>query len=242
MRGVDRFLNIVFGFSKVVSAGIVAMCCLALVILSFSLLSSWSVSFDVPRFDVVKEIYEASQTQSAQTSASEYKGLEERRRIEKEFGDEIQRIIKEFGLSASSYDVLVSDLRGIPENLRATYLDGLKDFLKEVRKFGKKRDDFRLSSAEAANIYRQLFFEELQSLRLKKEASSQKRIQTLVAMGVVFVVLLAFLVIPLLVKIEENTRPRSETCEKGQEMNNPFKGLKDHLRAVGPTKFFKKKE
>ena len=203
MGKVDLFLEKVFFWSKYLSAGIVGLCCLVLVGLSFSLLGTWFTSFNVPRFSVIEESFK--EEASSQRPSQDYRLFDEKRKVEKEYGDEIQKIVKKFNFSPSSYDVLVRDLVNIPDKWRRTYLDGLKNFLKEAKKFREKHADAP-SLPQAANFYRDMFFAEIERAKAEKEAAGEKRLFLLAGIGVTILVLLAFLLVPLLVKIEENTR------------------------------------
>ena len=206
MGKVDLFLEKVFFWSKYLSAGIVGLCCLVLVGLSLSLLSTWFTSFNVPRFSVIEESFKE---EALSRPYDDYRLLDERRKVEKEYGDEIQKIVKKFNFSPASYDVFIEDLTlRVPENLHRTYLDGLKDFLKEAKKFKEKHADAP-SLPQAANFYRDMFFDELAKVRAEKDAGREKRLFLLAGIGVTIMVLLAFLLVPLLVKIEENTRMTS---------------------------------
>ncbi len=202
-KQVDYFLSLIFSASKIVSAVIVALCLLVLLYQGGKFLFAGHVSFEVPAFKEVKEALEASQTERA--GSEDYTFLEEKREVEKRYGDTISKIVRDFGFSSGTYDVLVRDLIDIPAEYRSGFIYGLEDFLKEAKKYEDKHHR-GLSLVKLTNWYREAFKQRLREAQLKKEAASAQRLYILASIGVTLVILLAFLIIPLLIKIEENTR------------------------------------
>ncbi len=202
---IDKFLNRIFYFSKIFSAAMVALCCVILLGLIFKLIFTGGGSVEVPKFKELKSSLEASSEDK-----TNYTLLDERREIEKRYGDQISKIVKKFRFAPQVYDIFIEDLTSLPPDYRDTFVEGLKDYLEDTRKYiEKKGQKTKISLAQAADIYRNLFRQRIKEAEVRKAQASLQRKYLLVALVGTLMVMLAFLVIPLLIRIEENTRMKS---------------------------------
>jgi len=203
---IDRFLLKVFAVSKVLSAVIVGLCFLVAVFTSLSLFFGGGKSLDAPDFAIVQSSLEETKSQQS-SNTEDYTGLEKKRGIEKKFGDDINDIIKEYKLPTQAYKILTSDLLQMDEGFRSKFIGGLDDFLGDAQKYIKKQGDkAKIDITESTNTYRNMFTSAIGEVQASEIEAASGKMYPLGILGGSIIMLLAFIFIPLLIQIEQNTR------------------------------------
>jgi hypothetical protein len=207
MYGVlDKFLWRVFSVAKVVSAIIVAVCLIVAIFSGLGLIFGGGKSFEIPSFSSLKEQIE-EENDSKRSKEVDYKSFDLRREIEKEYGDEIEKIIKEFKLPTNAYDFLIEKLVNMKEEYRDKFVEGLWDFLDDARDYIEdKGKNSKISIIGAARYYLNAFDNEIQTVEASKVSAQKEKVYLLATFGGSLIIMLGFLLIPLLIQIEKNTR------------------------------------
>ena len=203
---IDRFLLKIFIISKVLSAAIVCACILTAIYTGSNLFLDRGKTIDVPKFATVQSSLDDTKSQQS-PGIEDYAGLGNKQEIEKKYGGHIKNIIKEYQLTNDAHRIIVADLLDMDKKYRTKYVDGLDAFFKDAVKYIKdKGNEKDFDIALIANNYRKMFFEAIEDVKASEiEAASNKMYQTAM-FGASIIILLAFVIIPLLIRIEENTR------------------------------------
>ena len=206
MYGIlDRFLWKVFSVAKIISAAIVTICLIVAIFSGFGLIFGGGKSFETPEFSSLKEAIETRRTQ--QTYTNNYNDLEIKRRIEKEYGDDIEEIVKKYNLPSNAYNVFINKLINMKEEYRDKFVEGLEDFLDDAQDYIEdKGKESKITITDAANYYLSAFDNEIQTVEMSKASASAEKITLLAVLGGSLLIMLGFLLIPLLIQIEKNTR------------------------------------
>jgi len=212
---IDRFLKKVFAFSRVIAALIVFLCVLVVAGGIAYFLISGSKGVSTPDFDEVIETEQMIRELGREMDKTDYKEISERRAVEKKYGDDIQEIVKEYGLTKAAYDIYVRQLLGLDEQYRSHFMKGLKRFMKDGNSYIKKQGDKTdIDIADVANQYDEMFESAIAKSEMSKIESKAKRMGSLIAIGSALSAMILFLIIPLLLQIELNTRRESTPEEQ----------------------------
>jgi predicted PurR-regulated permease PerM len=204
-RTLDRFLWKVFSVAKVISAVIVTICLVVAIFSGFGLIFGGGKSFETPEFSSLKEVIETRKTQQAYTN--NYKDLETKRKIEKEYGDDIEGIVKKYNLPSDAYNIFIKKLINMKEEYRDKFVEGLEDFLDDAQDYIEdKGKESKITIIDAANYYLSSFDNEIQTVEMSKASAQAGKITLLAILGGSLLIMLGFLLIPLLIQIEKNTR------------------------------------
>ena len=196
---LDRFMGCLFRFGKTF-AGILALLCL-LAIIASSGVFVWNLhtGLDVPTY---ADIAPSTATYDSPDTGE----LDTRRAIEKQYGDRVAAIVKDYKFEEDDYYAILSVLSDVdPDNWNA-FLKGLEKTLKSRAKAAKDDPEGTPEVKRTTGLYMTAF----SSAESRYESDRQKAKTTrLFALGAVFVscfMLFMMLVIPALLRIEENTR------------------------------------
>jgi len=213
---IDTFLKKVFAFSRVIAALVVFLCVLAVAGGIVYFLISGSKGVSTPDFDEVIETEEMIRDLGREMDRTDYKEISERRAVEKKYGDDIQEIVKEYGLTKAAYDIYVRQLLALDEEYRKQFIKGLKRFMRDGNSYIKKQGDKTdMDIADVANQYDDMFDSAIAKSEMSKIESKAKRTGALITIGSALSAMILFLIIPLLLQIEVNTRKTS--TQEGQQ-------------------------
>jgi hypothetical protein len=198
---LDGFMGLLFRFGKTF-AGI-----LALVFLLGILLSGLVFVFNL-RSSIVIPTYEQIAAKSADDDSGNTtpSGLDQRRELEKKFGDRIAKIIKAHKLDEDLYDSFISVLSRLGKDYRADYLSGLKGVLNDAAEKSKASEDVTLSTRTLIQSYTEAFVDAETTAASAKSSASITRWSAFGSAIICCFMLFMMLVIPALLRIEENTR------------------------------------
>ncbi len=201
---VERYLHVVFGFSKIVSAVFILLCLLTMAGAAQFWLFAGPKRISVPEFSTLIAM---SDRRDAQTKAATYSSIEQRREVERRFGDDVQSIVSENGLPVKAYDIFIARLVAMDASHRRTYVRGLRRFLKEaqdhIKEEGAAAD---LTIEEAADAYSEIFEQVILANEEEQLAAQARRLGAFIVAGVALGVMILFMIIPVLLQIEHNTR------------------------------------
>jgi hypothetical protein len=196
---LDGFIALLFRFGKSFSGFLAVIFLLGILLSSFIFITHLRSSIEVPTYE---QMANASSNESGDSSAKGTTALDNKRDVEKRFGDDIAGLVKEHSLGDSAYEGILGYIANLEKEYRADYVSGLKKFLRQSAKAKKH------SIADALEFYSQAFgVAEAQAIKAKTE-SSMTRWGSLASILVCCFMLFMMLVIPALLKIEENTRPK----------------------------------
>ena len=224
----DKVLRLAFGFAKGISAIVVIVCLLiavfGIVAVFFIPTNTDNEKLDTPTFAEylkLKQMERQRQKQAGNTQASsatnnsdsfnsgawgEYNASK--------FDSLIDGLCKDYRLDKS---VLLEWLRYMNSKHRESFLTGLSSFLGESKRHFEKSGGGNINYAKGAIYYKAMFDESLDELEnvilnnaMKKARAGMIRKSMLMAVASALGLLLSFLILPLLIQIERNTRILAE--------------------------------
>ena len=203
MRATDKFMAYVFKFGKVVAALFMLLCILAMACSLVYYVFAGASSADIPDFDDVKaEIESGEKKDNGEGGISNalYKELRD------DFGGKVDDLIEVGGLDAKNdYGRIINLLAKVDEDMRKPYIKGAISFLKDCKAYAKKNGK-GFDGKWVLNQYNERFEASMLEASADKIKSDIKRSAALGVFGGSLIGLILFLIIPLLLQIEENTR------------------------------------
>jgi hypothetical protein len=199
---LDRFMGLLFRLGKTF-AGLLAVLCLLFIFASVGFFV-WNLrtSMDVPTY---ADIASAVGEDDADTPVST-ESLDERRAIEKKFGDRVVALIKEYKFVQDDYDDLIEMIHSIDESNRSKFLNGLETALEDRDSAARNSKGEILPVQAVASLYTTFFSTAEDGYSARKEEAKVARWGALGAVFVSCFMLFMMLIIPALLRIEENTR------------------------------------
>ena len=205
---IDQFLKKVFSFSKAVAAIIVFLCVITMVIAAGYFVVSGSKGVTTPDFDEIAQMEQANQGASGRIDKSDYKAISDKREVERKYGSDIQEIISTYGFTKEAYDIYIRQLSNMDAKYRSKFVRGLNSFLKDGKKYIEKQGaKTNLDISDVANAYDEMFSSAIDESETSQVMSKAKRAGALTVIGSALAAMILFLIIPLLLQIEINTRP-----------------------------------
>ena len=197
---LDRFMNLLFRFGKTF-AGFLAVLCLLSVILSLGVFA-WNLrsSFDVPEY---RDLVSSGRSGSSDPDTS---NLEERRAVEKKFGDEIMDLVKEYKMNERAYDMIIGAIIDLDEDYRSKFVGGLEEVLEDRADAQQDEEKNVPSVSDLVSGYMYAFSDSEMAYDAEREIAKGARWTALTSTFASCVMLFMMLIIPALIKIEENTR------------------------------------
>ncbi|MBQ6247040.1 MAG: hypothetical protein IJK04_09260 [Kiritimatiellae bacterium] len=206
MKATTTFMAGVFKFGKVISALFMILFIVTMVGSFLYCIFSGSGSLKVPSFDDAKaEIEEALSAESGgngnDVANREFKLLR------KKYSDKIDSLIEVGGLDAKDdYDGILHMLGDLDKDVRDDFINGAISFLKGFKSYSKKNKDVEFDGDSGLQEFSQRFVAACADAEVSKAESSAKKTIGWIVCGGSLLGLILFLIIPLLIQIEENTR------------------------------------
>ncbi len=129
------------------------------------------------------------------------------------YDSHLKSIITNNRLDTSAYDTIVSWMTATPDHRRTRFISGLSDFLKEYTAWMKSNNKLKEGEEPTNEMYmsmaakyNRIFIELLKKEEQRQDASFQERTYLLIAIIASLIFLVLFLLVPIGIKIEENTR------------------------------------
>ena len=197
---LNKFLFFSFKIGKYISAFCIVLFFLLFIGSTIFYLTSFGTSFKTPEFkssQYQKNKYE-------QKKDYDFSKVNERRSIQNKFDKKIKKVVN-LGFVEEGYDVLADGLSEYPEEYREAFIDGLYDYLKNGKEFrDKTKAEYELYDFLLA--YDRQFKDELRRVESENLEAKTKKWTILGVIAVSMLLYMLFLLIPILIKIEENTR------------------------------------
>ena len=204
MRATDKFMACVFKFGKIVAALFMFLCILAMAGSLVYYVFTGASSVKIPDFDDVKseiESGEKNDNQGGGMSNALYKQLRN------DYGSKVDDLIEVGGLDAKNdYTRIINALAKVDADMRSAYLKGAISFLKDFKAYAKKNSKVKFDGNAGLMQYDEMFSAAMAEASTSREISAIKRSAALGVFGGSLIGLILFLIIPLLIQIEENTR------------------------------------
>lgn len=200
---LNRFLFFSFNIGKYISAFCIVLFFLVFIGSIIFYFTRFSTSFNKPKFNpnLFKE------NRAGETQNYDFSNVDERKRVRDKFDKKIKEVVN-LGFKEEAYNWFVDLLIDYPEKYRDAYISGLCEYLKDAKKDAAKNKS-EYDVAKLFESYVSMFKSEI--ARVEFENNSAK-IGKLIVLGIIVVSMLfyiVFLLIPILIKIEENTRLKS---------------------------------
>ncbi len=199
---LDRFMALLFRFGKSF-ASLLAVLCLLATVASLAVFA-WNLhtSMKIPTYSDIAP----TESSGASSEANNTQQLDERRALEKEFGDQVAALVKNHHFDQTDYDHLMSMIASVEEKSRQKFLDGLEKALKHRDQAAESNPKEVLSAQDTAMRYRMAFGRAESEYESKKITAKSTRWFALGAAFVSCFMLFMMLIVPALLRIEENTR------------------------------------
>ena len=202
---LDGFIALMFRFGKTFAGGLAVIFLLGILVSAIVFLVNLRSSIDIPTYeDLVTESGDNAGSGSEGTAGQ----LDERRDVEKRFGDDLAALVKKHSLGNPTYDDLLVVVRQVEKEYRGDYVSGLEDVLSDAAKSKEKNAGKAPTAIEVARNYSTAFVQAEQKAMNSKTEAKISRWSALGSMLLCCFMLFMMLVIPALLKIEENTRRR----------------------------------
>lgn len=199
---IDRLLRFSFRFGKLVSAFFIFIFFLLFISGIAYYFIAGNAGFRQPRFEDVRPMLEED---GKSYSSHDFSEIDRKRKVENTYGDSIKKRIVAYGFSEGTYDVMLKWMMNVPEKFQEQFMDGMEDFLKDTEKWAKKNNEKHLQYHEAANTYQEMFFSALGEMKEKNQEISERKMAILGSIAASLLLFIIFLIIPILIKIEENS-------------------------------------
>ncbi len=216
---VDKFLFAGFKFGKIFASIVLVLLVITMIVCAVLLLKFDNTNISIPKFDTVVQAIEQQDADYSHDS-SEYVSTKvlAKEAVEKKYSEEIEEIINELNLKPFAFDLFVSNIAKYDKEYQDKYVKGLKPFFEQgiayiKDKYGIDMNNVQASKSVLVNLfleYNNLFDSEINRVVEAKAQSVQNKIITASVLGSAILLFVLCLFLPLLIKIEENTRQNTE--------------------------------
>jgi predicted Zn finger-like uncharacterized protein len=226
---LNKFLFFSFKIGKYISAFcIVAFFMVFLGSLIFYFVS-FGDSFEHPKFETFVSYIEATDS----NKKPDFSQIDKRKEVEDKYGGRIKKIVR-YGFSEESYDIFLNRLVNYPAEYRKAYVNGLDDFLSDGLHYKEKRKNNNIDIVKLSIAYKEAFDEEIRNAKISKSMNSTKKFIVLGVIVVSMLLYILFLVIPILIKLEENTRLKQSVTSPEFEIANKDGNLETMVNKQSP--------
>lgn len=148
-----------------------------------------------------------------------------RRKIEKKYDDQVKFIVQHLYKREywdKYYDKTFDEIANIPENYRDAYANGLVDFIEDASNYYQNNQiEGKVPTFyEVKSTYDSLFQSEMSRAEYEKKSAKQKGWIILGVIGGCIFLFMVFLMMPILIKIEENTRMIYPESQRSPELSD----------------------
>ncbi len=206
----DRMTNLFLRFGKITSLCIASLCLILFVIGLFMYLGAAPDRLQEPEFDEFLPYLDVSNQSKKEL---DFSMIDTKRAVTNKYDSHIKNIIKDYNLDTGTYETIVEWLASTPINRRTRFVDGLYDFLGGYQDWLEQQKDLNLEGTDKkalfmtmANKYNRIFIQLVRQEKGRWDASYKERTYILMLLCFSLIFLVLFLMIPILIKIEENTR------------------------------------
>jgi hypothetical protein len=199
---LDRFMALLFRFGKTFASLLAVLCLLAVFASIAVFVFHMRTKIEVPTYEEIS----FNTTEDNEDASTNTADLDERRAIEKKFGDDVVDIIKNHKLSQQAYDIFIQIIQSIQPDNRQKYLSGLEDVLEKRDQVAKESKSKTLEVEDVVEKYTEYFNNAESAHEEEKQEAKAIRWGALAAVFIFCFMLFMMLIVPALLRIEENTR------------------------------------
>jgi hypothetical protein len=197
---MDKFLNFSFKFGKVFTVVLLVALLLSMLCSGINAIKSFkSVNLEIPTFTEIANNARAFQSNT----------VEQKDNNVEPYILAINEIAKDLDLNTYGKNIILGSLNDVNEEYKLNYSLGLKQFLSEYYGFMKAQNKPSVSGEQLATVLNdyKFYFQRNVSDKEAKELKLQSdRILSLSIFVSSLLLFILCLLLPLLIKIEENTR------------------------------------
>lgn len=208
---IDKLSRLLFSFGKGVSFFMVVVCCIAFVVGLVNYLGAAPDRLEAPEFEEFMPYLKLPGTESLNQDFSK---IDTRRAIENKYNEHLKGIVTKYKYDTEFYRQMVDWMSMVPPNRRTRFVHGLDMFLEGFSEWlESNKESLQLQQSEVRQLYRNMadryqtiFTELLRKEENRWQASYQERTNLLLFIVGTLIFLVLFLLVPIALKIEENTR------------------------------------
>lgn len=226
---LNKVLYASFKFGKVFAVLALAILTLTMIGAGIYLLKTSNSKIVTPNFEMVKQSIENNNSNGTYTTSTD-NGVSEnvirKEQVEKKYGKSIEAVITSANLKPLSYDMIVTNIARYDSKYQKQYWEGLSSFIPEAIEYIKNNNTsidindvnvFKVVLSDVIDGYNRMFDAEIERVDNERMAQLQDKIVagSILAISILLFVICLFL--PLLIKIEENTRQQLELTKREKE-------------------------
>jgi hypothetical protein len=207
---IDRMTLFLFNFGKRISFLFVIACAVGFSIGVVKYFDAAPSKLEEPRFEAFLPYLGVSgQRQEDQ----DFSTIDTKIAVENKYDSHMKRIVKDFNFNTEVYYTILDWLSHTPEHRRTRFINGLYNFLSDYKAWMQKSNKLPADTAVASDTfmnmavkYKRIFVELLKKEEVRWTASYQERTTILLFVAFSLIFLVLFMIVPIVIKIEENTR------------------------------------
>lgn len=208
---IDTLTKVLFSFGKFLSALMVLASLIAFVIGIFQYIGAAPDKLQPPEFDSFTPYLGLPGERPVD---QDFSRIDTKRAIENKYDEHMKNIVKDFQFETGYYNQLVEWLSTVPENRRTRFIDGFYSFMNGFQTWVKEnKTKLKLTNEQVRGLYldmgrryQTIFTELLRKEEARWDASYQERTNLLLFIVSTVIFMVLFLIVPIALKIEENTR------------------------------------
>ena len=198
----DAFITKVFFFGKLFSALVMLGCVIAILGSLVYYVFASGDSLKVPTFNAAVANEQAAQGNAVNTDLDE---LLEKNAVRKKYQSKIETLLRTGNFDSSMFDNMVDTLVDLDKSFRSPYINGAIKYVDSTKKWSIEKAK-KFDAEDCLQTYDQLFGKASRAVLSGNNDAQERKSAALGVCGGACLGLILFLMIPLLIKIEENTR------------------------------------
>jgi len=208
---IDRMTKMLFSFGKGISFFMVLVCCVAFIVGIINYFGAAPDRLEPPEFN---EFMPYLNLPGAEKVNQDFSKIDTKRAIENKYNEHLKDIVTRYQYDTEFYRQMVDWLSMVPPNRRTRFVHGLDVFLEGFSEWlEENKETLQLQQSAERELYRNMaakyqtiFTELLRKEETRWQASYQERTNLVMFIVGTLIFLVLFLLVPIALKIEENTR------------------------------------
>jgi|WetSurMetagenome_2_1015567.scaffolds.fasta_scaffold45890_1 predicted Zn finger-like uncharacterized protein len=227
---LNGFFFFSFKLGKLISAVSLVLFFLVFIgAIAFYLLNQ-AQSFSAPDYEQARRYIENESQGSAKSKNHSFAKVDEKRKAQDKYDKVIRKVIA-YGFKEEAYDMFLDEILKVEDAYRDDYIYGLEKYLANWSDHKKQKPNAP-DLKTAYPLYERMFAEKLQTVELAKQKAAASNYVILGFIGVSLVLYILFLLIPLMIKIEENTRALTQEKSGGLHPGDESPGYRSVVEPV----------
>jgi len=207
---IDKMTLFLFTVGKRVSFILVLACAVGFGVGIMKYIDAAPSRLQEPRFEAFMPYLGIS---GQRQEDPDFSNIDTKIAVENKYDSHIKRIIKDFNFNTEIYYTILDWLSHTPEHRRTRFINGLYNFLADYKDWLQKSNKMPADTAASSDMfmnmagkYKRIFIELLKKEEVRWAASYQERTTILLFIGFSLIFLVLFMIVPIIIKVEENTR------------------------------------